>query len=94
MENQDNMENYFYVIHTVPPEMLADVAYRRSRAPDPDQFKIKKIKCPYCKLPFKDVDVKTKVELFCYPARKRLTIRIRPEACPHCHCEVGLHYIA
>ena len=94
MENKTISEEYFFVVHAVSPEMLADVAYRRSRNPDPEQFKIKKLKCPYCTLPFKDIDVKTKVELFRYPARKTLNIRIKPEACPHCHHEIGLHYVA
>jgi len=94
MANQEITEKYFFIIHGVSPDTLAAVAYRRSRNPDPARFKIKRLKCPYCTLPFKDIDVKIKVELFCYPARKTLSIQIKPEACPHCHREVGLHYVA
>ena len=94
MANQDIPKKYFFVIHGISPEMLAAVAYRRSRNPDHEQFRVRKLKCPYCTLPFKAIDMKIKVELFCYPARKPMSIKMKQETCPHCHREVGLHYVA
>jgi uncharacterized protein with PIN domain len=78
---------YCYVIHGVPYDMRARVAYRRSGRPELHQRKA--VKCPYCQERLTDVDISTKVELYRIPAHKTLICQ-EYRKCFRCKNEVGM----
>lgn len=82
---------YFFVIHDDIPEIcMARVAYRRTGRYEPRELhNIKIINCPYCHNPLTKVEKNTKVELYRYPARKKIQCQLYP-LCPICKNEVGM----
>ena len=84
-------DQYVYVFHgSVPSFLMARVAYRRvgRQAPRP-MHERKVINCPYCQKPMTDVDKAAIVELFCYPAERRVRCQVYP-VCKNCGNEVGM----
>jgi hypothetical protein len=84
-------EKYFYVFYgSAPSILMARVAYRRVGKQEPrSRHERKVINCPYCKKPMTDVDIATKVELYCHPAQKQVRCQVYPK-CHNCGNEVGM----
>ena len=93
--NTENKQYVFVFYGRAPSIVMARVAYRRVGkydAPKPRSDR-KVLKCPYCTFPFTDADKDTKVDLFCYPARKQVRCQFYP-VCQNCGNEVGIIIIA
>ena len=84
-------QEYFFVFYgSAPSILMARVAYRRTGKTEPRPLHERKVlNCPYCTLPFTDVDRDTKVELYCHPARKQVRCQVYP-VCHNCKNEVGM----
>jgi ribosomal protein L34E len=89
------VEKYFYVFYgNAPSIMMARVAYRRTGKAEARPLHERKVlNCPYCAEPLTDIDKDTKVELYRYPARKKIRCQVYP-VCPKCKNEVGMILIA
>ena len=78
--------NYFLVFHGDIPEILmTGVAYRR--VGNLRRFRV--INCPYCRNPLTEISEDAKVELYRFPARKKVQCHAYP-LCPVCRNEVGM----
>ena len=86
-ETEQESVEYFYVVHGVIPELMANVAYcRRGQL---EQYGRKVIKCPYCPESLTDVDRNVRVELYRLPTRKPIHCQIY-KICDHCGGKIGI----
>ena len=73
------------------PEFMPHVAFRRDK-----HFKTvgtRTIKCPYCGEDFKTVEATAKLELICYPRKKKIKWH-ESIPCKICRKEVGIIFMA
>lgn len=85
----EEMKYFFVVYGDVPGILMPNVAYRRERWHERAVRELRVIKCPHCLSPLTDVGKDTKVELFRYPARKKIRCQAYP-LCLVCKNEVGM----
>ena len=92
---ENEKTKYIFIFYgSAPSIVMARVAYRRVGKRDPPKPSNRKVlKCPYCSFPFTDADAETKVDLFCYPARKQVRCQFYP-VCQNCGNEVGIIIVA
>lgn len=85
---QNEAEEYFFIVYGDVPKILTPcVAYRRAGRQDLRDIRV--INCPYCNKPLTEVSKDTKVELYRYPARKKIRCQAYP-VCQTCKNEVGI----
>jgi hypothetical protein len=92
-ETQARTENKLcaILVYGIVPEFMPHFAFRREK-----HYKTagkKTIKCPYCGEDFKVVEATAKLELICYPRKKRVTWH-EAIPCGICRKEVGVIYVA
>jgi len=89
-ENEDE-ELCAILVYGNVPEFMPHFAFRRAK-----HYKTaekKEIKCPYCGGLFKVVDKTEKLELICYPRKKKIKWH-EAIPCGCCRREVGIIYMA
>ena len=89
-ENQED-ELRAILVYGVVPELMPHVAFRRQKHYKTVDTRI--VKCPHCGADFKTVEVTAKLELICYPRKKKIRWH---ESIPwqSCRKEVGIIYMA
>ena len=88
MNEQDEANRFFYIIHDDIPEILMrGIAFRRVGRQLARDIKV--INCPYCNKPLTEVSKDTKIELYRYPSRKHVHCHAYP-TCGTCKNEVGI----
>jgi uncharacterized protein with PIN domain len=89
METED-VKYFFFIQGDIPSVLMARVACRcAGRHDQRGKYERRVIYCPYCNKPLTDVEKNTKVELYRYPARKKIQCHAYP-LCPVCKNEVGM----
>jgi hypothetical protein len=86
----DDDAEYALVYYGFFPDGSPKVSYRR--AVKFAEERQKTIKCPYCGKPLTAVDVSTRVEIYRYPRKERLTCN-EYRKCHACHERVGIVFV-
>ena len=79
------------LVYGIVPEFMPHVAFRREKHFKSAGTRI--IKCPYCGEDFKVVEAAAKLELICYPRKKKIQWH-EAIPCNICKREVGIIYMA
>ncbi len=94
-EAGSNAENgavkYLFVFRGgIPGILMPSVAYRRTKRHVVCGIKI--VRCPFCNKPLTEIDKSATVEVYRYPARKRIVCHAYRK-CQICKNEVGIRLV-
>ena len=93
MKGSFENELYAIIVYGIVPEFMPHGALRRDKHYKKSDMKV--IKCPYCRDMLTEVELSSKVELFCYPHKLKSEIKLHKSMpCGNCDGVVGIIYAA